>query len=76
MDRLTLLDMFSRFFSYIGKNPIFIVIFVIFILVYFYLILSPVFTKKHKVIYTIFLGIGLIALIIIYGNSKIYCDIF
>lgn len=69
MDRLSLLDIFSKFFSYIGKNPLFIVIFIIFILVYFYFILSPIFTKRHKIIYSIFLGIGLIALLVIYGNA-------
>ena len=69
MQRLTLGDMFSRLFDYLGKNPLFIIIFVIFILVYFYLILSPVFTKKHKIIYTIFFVVGVIGLIIIYGSE-------
>ena len=69
MDRLTLIDMFSKFFAYLGKNPLFIAIFVIFVLVYFYLILSPVFTNKHKRLYTLFLLAGIIALIIIYGKT-------
>ena len=69
MDRLTLIDMFSKFFAYLGKNPLFIAIFVIFVLVYFYLILSPVFTKKHKRIYTLFIIAGIIALIVIYGKA-------
>lgn len=69
MDRLSILDILSKFFSYIGKNPLFIVIFIIFILVYFYFVLSPIFTKKHKIVYGIFFGIGLIALLIIYGSA-------
>ena len=69
MDRLSLFDMFSKFFSYIGKNPLFIVVFIVFVLVYFYFVLSPIFTKKHKIVYGIFLLMGLVALLIIYGKA-------
>ena len=69
MDRLSFVEMFSKLFQYLGKNPLFILIFVILILVYFYLILSPVYTKKHKIIYTVFFLVATISLIVIYGSS-------
>ena len=69
MDRLTLVETFTKLFEYLGKNPLFILIFAIFILVYFYLILSPVYTKKHKIIYTIFFLVAIVSLIIIYGAT-------
>lgn len=69
MDRLTIIDMLSKFFKYLGKNPLFILVFIILILVYFYLVLSPIYTKKHKIIYTIFFTIATVALIIVYGSA-------
>lgn len=69
MDRLSLFDMLTKFFNYLGRNPLFILIFAVLILVYFYLVLSPIYTKKHKIIYTLFFSIATIALIVIYGST-------